>query len=499
MTDRPRIQTMCRAATWYDPDRCEAGALLLRGGLSLLVVLALLATTAWLLFSARTRAVQWRSTIASHERVLMDAVNRELRTVSRAQWAAIAAMTIIALAVRYPLLSLPMRSDENQTLLLYSGRSLEAALWQFDTTNNHILFSVLSYFPIEVFGTSRWSARLVELATGVLLVPATALALRGLRGPVPALIGAGLVAGLPYLAAFSANARGYSLVAVLFVLAVPAALRAGARVDLAAWTFFCLLAALALFTNPAALYPFGALGAWIFAQRATSRRRFVVDVLLAGVLIAVLSWAMYGPALTAMGTEALFANPWVRPPSWLAFTSTLDVVLDGTARELWWQWGWGIPAAVTGLIVTSLIVALATDLRRQSPGRGLILALLAWTAILAAATHRVPYTRVLLPYLPCLLVVAAGAIITILRRVGFPTPDRSLVWPVAAVLIALALASARESARTLQMTDARAVMERERLLSLLDARPRLVGNRPPAHGARAYAGAGAAGRHAEHA
>ena len=492
VADRAGMEQMCLAATWYDPARCAASAMLLRGMLSVGVAGFLAASTLWLL--ARKRCV-----VAASEEALMSSIRGELRSIPASHRIAIVVMSLIALAIRVPLLSMRMRSDENQTLLIYTSRSLEAALWQFDTTNNHILFSVLSRIPVAVFGDAPWSARLIELIAGVLLIPATALALRGVRGVVPALLGAALVAGLPYLAAISSNARGYSLVALLFLFAVPLAIRLSARVDLVGWTLFSTLSALALLTNPTALYPFGALGVWVFARRVTDSRRMVADVLGGGVLIGLLSWAMYGPALTAMGTQALFANPWMTPPSWNEFASSFAITLDGTARELWWQWGWGLPAWVMALIVVAMAIALATDSRKDSRARGMLIAMVFWTAVVAIASHRLPYTRVLMPYLPLLLVAAAGAIITILQRIGLPTLVDSRLPAVGAVVLALALSLTHGAARTVHMTRARAATAHESLVSSSHACSCLIGDWPFAHGARAHARSRTARGHAEHA
>lgn len=503
-TDLEGIERLCRAATWYAASRCDSGRILARGVTALLVpVLGIASAGIWLIAAPTARAIRWRDALAAQEGELVARLREACRSVPRSHWAALAAITVIAVLVRLPLLGEPMRSDENQTLLLYSGRSFEAALWQFDTTNNHILFSVLSRAPIALFGASPWSARMVEVICGILLVPATALALRGVRTPPAALVGAALVAGLPYLAAFSANARGYSLIALLFVLAVPLACRLAGTVDCVAWMLFVLLTALALLTNPVAVYPMGALGIWIASGRLLHqerRWRAAGDVVVAGVVIGMVSWALYAPALTAMGTEALFANPWMRPPTWSEFTGTLGIILDGTARELWWQWGWGLPRWAIGASVAAMVIGLATDLRREWPARGLIVVLVGWTAVMAVLSHRVPYTRVLLPYLPVLLVAAAGSIITIFSRAGLPTRDESRAWAVAAVVLATILCTARASARTVEMTLApHGAAVWSPLLSSLDARSCVIGDWPTAHGARAHARARIAGGHAEHA
>lgn len=483
--DIPGIVSLCRAATWYEPTRCDVARVLTRGLLALAIPGAMLgALAAWILAGRSAHAHRWRGTTAWQERMLATNARVALRRVPPSHWVAIAALTLLAVAYRLPMLGLPMRSDENQTLLLYSGRSLEAALWQFDTTNNHLFFSILARAAIALFGAGPAVARLPEFLCGVLLVPATALALRSLRSPPAALLAAAVVAGLPYLVAFSGNGRGYSVVALLFVLAIPVAIELSLRADAALWSCFVLLASLALFTNPTAVYPFGAAGMWIFARRLAIPDRPIGDVLLGGAVIGLASWALYAPALTAMGTEALFANPWMRPPAWGEFLSTFGVALDGTLRELWWQWGWGLPAWVVALVTASLAVGLEMDARRGWRARGLLLVLFLWTGIVAVASHRLPYIRVLLPYLPVLLVAGAGAVITILRRFGLRTSDPSGAWAVAAVVVALALGVVRGSAREVYMTRAqRGATVSGRVILFADARPCLLGNRPAPHGA----------------
>lgn len=496
--DLTGIERLCRGADWYAASRCEPRKIVLRGALTLMLPVAGL--IALLLVAMHGRL---RGRLEESEMRWLTAMRACLGSTPPVHLTAIAALTLIAIAVRLPLLTAPMRSDENQTLLLYSGQSLTAAVWQFDTTNNHILFSALTRLPVALFGAVPWAARMIELVCGVFLVPATALALRAVRTPGAALIAAAIVAGLPYFAVFSTNARGYSLVALLFVLAVPTAVELARISSVFGSILFATMSALALLTNPTAIYPFGALGVWVVQRRVASGDAWqpVLREALAGAgLTLAITWALYGPALTAMGTEALFANPWVRPPAWGTFTGTLGVVLDGTARELWDQWGWGLPRVAAAAMIVGMAWALATDARPDRESRGMLTVAVLWTAIVATVTHRVPYTRVLLPFVPLLLAGAASALITFLDALRLPTERDARVTAVIAIIVALLLATVRESASTLYMTAApRGATAFATLLSSMDVGSRVVGDRSAAHGARAHSRTGAARGHAEHA
>jgi hypothetical protein len=464
--DRATIAQLCRAATWYDPARCEPEAILTRGIASLLV--AILATLAALVLRHRLLDAG-RTTTGEPSRAHPGNL---LHSLERIEWLALAGLVAIGIAARWPLLELPMRSDENQTLLLYTSRSMTAALWQFDTTNNHLLYSVLARPVVALAGPQPWAARLPEVVAGTLLIPAAVFALPPLYGRAAAWLVAGVLAALPYLVAFSTNGRGYSLVALLTVLAVPASARLSQRPSVMDWAQFASLAGLALFTNPVAVYPLGALGAWILVRRLSSTPRRWLDVLAGAGAIAVLSWLLYAPAFTAMGAEALFANPWMRPPTWEEFTASAPVVLDGTLRELWWQWGWGIAGPLRAAVVALVLLALLRDLQGPPPARALGLVSLGWVTVVAVGSHRVPYTRVLQPFLPLLLAAAAWQLITIVGRLRLHTSARRAAG-AALVIALLFLLLAGDAARDVYMTERAATGEWGEISSP-DARPRLL-------------------------
>jgi uncharacterized membrane protein len=502
LTAHAEIQQMCLDASWYAEARCESGPVIAR---AVSVVAAWLITAAlvtWLQVSNSRLATWVRFRVSGDaSRIRSDAATA-LRQIPASHLAAIALLTILAVVLRSAHMNDPMRSDENQTFLLYSGQSLLDAVWRFDTTNNHILYSALARLSIVIGGPTPAMARLPEMVFGVLLVPATAIALRRAWTPPAALVAAAVVSAMPYLIAFSTNARGYSLVMFFFLLAVPPAIRLRSHFDAVAWLALGWCAALALLTNATAIYPFGALFAWIAIARVMRRDRqgATIEVGSAGVAVGAMCWMLYGPAITAMGTEALFRNPWMAPPPWEVFASTWLVTLDGTLRELWWQWGWGIPVIATAVMFAAMILALASEVRSRWLASGLLVTSLAWSILLAISSHRLPYTRVLLPFLPLLLTAAAAGVLVIVARLTRLPGESDRAWPVIAVVLALVLSLARESAATVILTDAgRAADSRCALVSSLHASSCLFRDRSPSDRAGPHARTRAPGGHAFHA
>src|SRR5919206_3699501 len=132
----------------------------------------------------------------------------------------IGVLTLLALGLRLPFLGQPMRYDEAITYNEFASRPLYYGLSFYPEPNNHLLNTLLVHLTSGLLGSEPWVLRLPALLAGILLVPAT-YALGGLLGSrAVGLLAASLVAASSYLIEYSTNARGYTLQALAFVLAV---------------------------------------------------------------------------------------------------------------------------------------------------------------------------------------------------------------------------------------------------------------------------------------
>ena len=132
--------------------------------------------------------------------------------------AAVIALTVLGAGVRAQFLNHPMRYDESYNFLKFSSRSPTHIASHYEP-NNHILHSLLVRATSEIFGTSPPALRAPAFLAGVLLIPATAwLAWSAFRCHIVTLLSALAVCASSALIEYSANARGYSWLALLATL-----------------------------------------------------------------------------------------------------------------------------------------------------------------------------------------------------------------------------------------------------------------------------------------
>src|SRR4029453_11192162 len=259
------------------------------------------------------------------------------RGPGRAELATLALITLAGAALRARYLSQPMRYDEAVTHLAYASQPPAKGLARYDYPNNHLLHTLLVHVTTTVFGNHPWSLRLPAYTAGVALVPAWWWAVRGLYPGAAGLLTAGLVAGSSPLVEFSTNARGYMLVALDCALLVGASTALLRRATPLRWAGLAALIALALWTIPVALFPVGAVAAWLgveaLARRPPGgRQRFLAGLALALVGAGCVTVVLYLPVLRGWGVDAVVGNRFVAPLGEEVLLRRLPGSLEGTWR-----------------------------------------------------------------------------------------------------------------------------------------------------------------------
>jgi hypothetical protein len=375
----------------------------------------------------------------------------------RALWLIVALATIGRLATLWQ----PMRYDESVTWAYFVGRSWTTVVSSYQFPNNHVFFSLLAKATSSFAPFQPWALRLPAFLAGVAIVPLTWAVGRRFVGSTSGLLGAALAAGSTTLILYSTNARGYSLVAALFLtlLLVADELRTSRRG--AHWVAFTLLGALGLYTIPVMLYPLGIVCTWLLLvaarERGSVRRRLVVGTVLASVAAGALALLLYLPIIQAAGLSALAGNRFVRPGSWLEFTTGLprhaaETLLAWTSPLPWW------------LAPILLVVALAGTVRTERSDRpSLATATAIWCAVLLVITHRIPFVRVWLFLVPLFYLAVGRGIVRLAQRARSATstiPSAAAV-ALAAVMVTAALVrdTVRESGDTGRFASAREMTE----------------------------------------
>lgn len=327
----------------------------------------------------------------------------------------LALITIIMFAAILRLIGLAAgrRMDERLTYQLFVSQPWTTALSDYSLVNNHIFHTVLAKIAVAAFGPWLWALRLPAFIAGVLVVPATFFAVRSLYGTRAALIAGALVATCSDLVVYSASARGYSLVTLAFVVLLILAERVQrerSESGMVAWTVYALVAALALWTIPTALYPVGGVSIWLglslFTRRAYRElRTFALAMMGAGALTVVL----YAPALARSGVGALMDNRFVSPSPWPVFLAELSQ----SAQPTLWYWYRGLPSIVAVMLAGCAVLALIRHDRvfQGSTRVSLPYVVLLWSAALLAVNHRAPQARMWEWVVPlCAGLVGAGVV-----------------------------------------------------------------------------------------
>ena len=125
-------------------------------------------------------------------------------------WAALAALTLVASALRLWRLDSGLWLDEVFTLLDFGRVPLAEVVTMFPSQNQHMLYSVLMHLPLALWGESAWTLRLPAVLFGVGGVWAVFLLGRKLVGIHQALLASALMTVSYHHVWFSQNARGYT-------------------------------------------------------------------------------------------------------------------------------------------------------------------------------------------------------------------------------------------------------------------------------------------------
>lgn len=351
-------------------------------------------------------------------------LGRELR-FKRPSWA-LGIVFIAGAALRAVGLDAPMQFDEADTYNFFASRGYMDALSDYTAPNNHIFHTLLVRTSTLLFGNSPTVLRLPAFVGGLAVMPLAYLAGVRLFGAGAGLIAAAVTAFHPTLVFYSANARGYTIVAALTLALFAVSATIARRRSLAAWTLFIVLGTLGMFTIPTMLYSLAAAALWILASGRRPRAQLVREVSVAAAVIAAGSALLYTPAAVRTGVESIAANRFVRPQPW----SGLAELWPRRAAEIYYRWTSGVPIAV----LLALAAGLAASFRRSS-ARALWGCLLLSALGLPALQRVVPYARVFI-YLVPLLALFVGVGLADLRRRWVPRV------PAAALAVALCLAGA---------------------------------------------------------
>ena len=243
-------------------------------------------------------------------------------SLRRDVWWAVAVVAVAA-AVRYRRLWDSLWYDEMTTLIQYVRQPWQIVLagraGQY-LPNNHVLHTILAKLAYAVARPADVPVesllRLPAWVAGSVLPVAVAWPLRR-RSPAVALAVAVVLAVHPWLVALGSEARGYTLMLLLGVVATNLLPRGAAdpRPPRRRWAAYAAALAAAIYTVPLAVLLVPAHAVAVFATRPAAARRWATAVIVAGVVTV----AVYVPM--ARGIVAYYRHPY---PATMTYRSMLD-------------------------------------------------------------------------------------------------------------------------------------------------------------------------------
>ncbi|HLW17750.1 MAG TPA: glycosyltransferase family 39 protein [Actinomycetota bacterium] len=314
-----------------------------------------------------------------------------------------------------------MRVDEAATYLYYVRKPPLYGLVSYTLPNNHVFHTLLVSASTFVFGNHPWAIRLPAFGAGVAMIPLAFVVGRQEDGEAAGLLAAAFVATSSVLIEYSTDARGYTMVAALFLALLalqPALLRAEPR----AWRWFTILSALGFFTVPTFLFPFGIVVVFL-AVKGVPWRRLARSVGLA-LLVTALA---YFPAFLWTGPHVFVSNRFVVSRPWTVWLSLIRrSVIDPT----WLGWNRGLGLAGMLLFAAFFVAGLVRDKTR------LPLITVAWCALLVIAARWIVFPRVWTFLIPLYwMTVAAGIVWVFRQRWAIPIALAALVAIGGSVLV----------------------------------------------------------------
>jgi mannosyltransferase len=312
--------------------------------------------------------------------------------------AAVAALTVLAAALRFPTLDVQsFWFDEAVTVDLLRNGLFDMLHEIPGSESTPPLYYVLAWFWSKLFGTGEVGLRSLSALFGTALVPVAYLAGAAAVSRRTGLVTAALVAINPLLVWYSQEARAYALLALLGGASLLFFLRArdGDRSSLPWWA---LTSALAIGTHYFAVFLVGAEGLWLLLRR----RAFAA----VGVVAAA------GAALAPLAIDQASNNR----ADFIEDSSLISRVAQVPKQFLI---GYDAPAEVAATAVALLLAAaglalLLTRAPRSERSRAAVPALLAAVAVglpvlLAIAGPDYVLSRNLITaLLPAAVVLAAG-------------------------------------------------------------------------------------------
>lgn len=324
---------------------------------------------------------------------------------------------LFGIFVRLRYLGQPIRYDEAFTYIQYATKPLYLSLSDYSYPNNHLFHTLLVHIITQLGGVTPWAIRIPAFTAGIALIPATYLAITDYYDRYVGLLTACLVSLSSLLIEYSTNARGYTIIALIFILLLKLHCYLIHTNNLLGWLLYIAFLTIGFYTIPIMLYPFAVLTS-IFWFSAAAQPLFKCKQLLRSWLVSTaasgtLTVLLYTPVVVTSGIKTLVANRFVTALSWDQFTTRIFPSLS----VLWDLWHRDIPNFLCPVLVGGLVIALFRKRHTTSKRGPLAIATVVGVVPVVLIQRVVPFPRVWLFLYPLYIAMSASGILFIVRFV----------------------------------------------------------------------------------
>lgn len=325
-------------------------------------------------------------------------------------------------------LDTPLRTGETMTITSYATQSFAVAMTKYDQPNNHLLHTLLVWVAHQFGGWHRIVLRMPAFLSFCLFLPLLWWFVRKEYGSATALFATALAATSPVFLGYAIQARGYTLLLLLFVTALLCA-RALVRSPgkTALWAAWAAAISLGLYTIPVMVFPAALVVAWMLLLRwrrssTDGYRQFAARTVAWSTVAFLAAGALYLPVFLAEGPEGAQK---------ILLTTRTELTMGrlrivGHPVVLWRDWHFTTPTWIQGALLALVVVGAAARGRSCKRKGTLLLATgLAWVLVLAAYPLLKEFRYYLWALLVCMIMAGAGAALVLDRTVALT----SARWP----------------------------------------------------------------------
>lgn len=338
--------------------------------------------------------------VAADVAPLLRGIGRRLSAITaedgRSVWLWLALITLTGLALRLSLAAQPLRYDEALIFSVFAKLPAPLIVTNYTNVGNHVFLTLLMHLSWLLFGSSEMAIRFPVLLCGALIPPLVWLVARNGWGLTAALTAAALAASSSALIEYSANARGYMLLALLVLLQMLLAQTLARHDNRAAWALWPVVAALSFWTLPVAILSHGILVLWlllaILARPRSERRQGVIRLAAACGLGAVLTILLYSPILVVFGLGHMSVMMEAQGEH-----VAMGAAMAQHGRELWEVWTRNLPAPLPQVVAAAAVLGAVLS-HRGCQKASLGLCILLWMAVLAVVFPVFGFSRLWLAH-----------------------------------------------------------------------------------------------------